>query len=81
MRIAVSIEYPKLRAKVDRRLKIMLRQDDLGLLEGGPRIVEVSGPRAQRKSPPRAFADQIETFGRPANAPDSFAGAAAFRSG
>lgn len=46
--IMVPIEHSKLRAKVDRRLKSMLRQDDLGLLEDGPRIVEVSGPRAQR---------------------------------
>lgn len=46
--IKVPIEHSKLRAKVDRRLKNMLRQDDLGLLEDGPRIVEASGPRALR---------------------------------
>ena len=46
--VAVPIEYPELRSRVDRRLKTMLRQDDLGLLDHGPRILEVSGPRAQR---------------------------------
>lgn len=46
--IEVPIEYPKLRARVDRRLKAMLRQDDLGLLQDGPRILEVSGTRAGR---------------------------------
>lgn len=47
--IAVPIEYPQLRTKVDRRLRTMLRQDDLGLLdEGRPRIVEISGSRMQR---------------------------------
>lgn len=46
--IMVPIEHAKLRAQVDRRLKIMLRQDDLGLLDDGPRIVEISGSRAQR---------------------------------
>ena len=47
--IAVPIEYPQLRAKVDRRLKTMLRQDDLGLLdEGQPRVVEISGSRPHR---------------------------------
>ncbi|WP_370674842.1 ATP-binding protein [Pleomorphomonas sp. PLEO] len=46
--IGVPIEYPQLRTKVDQRLKTMLRQDDLGLLEDGPRIVEVSGSRAER---------------------------------
>ena len=47
--IAVPIEYPQLRAKVDRRLKTMLRQDDLGLLdEGRPRIAEISGSHMHR---------------------------------
>lgn len=46
--IAVTIEFPRLRARVDRRLKAMLRQDDLGLLDGGPRVVEVSGSRRER---------------------------------
>jgi hypothetical protein len=46
--IKVPIEYPGLRTRLDRRLKTMLRQDDLGLLDHGPRVLEVSGPRAQR---------------------------------
>lgn len=46
--IAVTIEYPRLRARVDRRLKAMLRDDDLGLLAGGPRVVEVFGSRDER---------------------------------
>ena len=46
--IDVSIEYPRLRTRVDRRLKTMLAQDDLGLLHDGPRILEVSGTREQR---------------------------------
>lgn len=46
--IAILIEYPHLRSRVDRRLKVMLRQDDLGLLQDGPRLVEVSGTRSAR---------------------------------
>ena len=46
--IAVAIEYPKLRARVDARLKRMLREDDLGLLAAGPRVVEVHGTREAR---------------------------------
>lgn len=46
--IKVAIEYPKLRARVDARLKSMLRDDDLGLLEQGPRVVEVIGTREER---------------------------------
>lgn len=46
--IAVQIELPRLRSRVDRRLKSMLREDDLGLLHEGPLIVEVGGSRAQR---------------------------------
>lgn len=46
--IAAAIEYRQLRAQVDRRLKAMLRDDDLGLLAHGPRVVQVTGPRAQR---------------------------------
>jgi len=46
--IPVQIERPRLRSRVDRRLKTMLRDDDLGLLHDGPRIVEVVGSRAQR---------------------------------
>jgi hypothetical protein len=46
--IAVAIEFPKLRARVDARLKTILRDDDLGLLEDGPRLLEVTGTREQR---------------------------------
>ncbi|SEP96749.1 AAA domain-containing protein [Devosia sp. YR412] len=46
--IAVQIEHPRLRRQVDRRLKTILRDDDLGLLHDGPRIIEVIGTRAQR---------------------------------
>lgn len=46
--ISIKIEYPKLRQMVDRRLKAIMRKDDLGLLEAGPRILEVSGPTASR---------------------------------
>lgn len=46
--IPIRIELPRLRSRVDRRLKTMLREDDLGLLHDGPRILEVTGPRAQR---------------------------------
>lgn len=46
--IAVTIEYPKLRARVDARLKAILRDDELGLLTDGPRIVEVNGTRDRR---------------------------------
>ncbi len=46
--IALSIELPRLRSLVDRRLKTMLREDDLVLLHDGPRIVEVCGSRQRR---------------------------------
>ena len=46
--IAVAIEYPRLRALVDARLKTMLREDDLGLLADGPSVVEITGTRQQR---------------------------------
>jgi hypothetical protein len=46
--ITVPIEYAGLRARVDRRLKTMLRQDDLGLVHDGPRVVEISGSRHER---------------------------------
>lgn len=46
--ITVAIEYPQLRTKVDARLKRMLREDDLGLLEGGPEVVEMKGSREER---------------------------------
>lgn len=46
--IEVRIELPRLRKRVDQRFKAMLRDDDLGLLHDGPRVVEVTGSRAQR---------------------------------
>ena len=46
--IGVAIEEPRLRARVDRRLKALLRRDELGLLADGQRVVEVTGDRARR---------------------------------
>jgi hypothetical protein len=46
--IGVAIEEPRLRTKVDRRLKGLLRRDELGLLAGGPTLVEVPGGREAR---------------------------------
>lgn len=57
--IGVAIEYPKLRARVDRRLKVLLRDDDLGLLAEGPRIVEVGGNRAERVQAVMAAMDGV----------------------
>jgi hypothetical protein len=48
--IAVAIEQPKLRRRVDARLRAMLREDDLGLLAGGPGVVEIFGTPARRLS-------------------------------
>jgi len=46
--ITVTIELPKLRGRVDRCLKAIIRQDDLGLLGGAPRVLEVFGTRDAR---------------------------------
>ncbi|MEQ9692511.1 MAG: AAA family ATPase [Bauldia litoralis] len=46
--IRETIDYPKLRQAVDTRLAGILRDDDLGLLEQGPRIVEIGGSRPAR---------------------------------
>lgn len=46
--IAVAIERPRLRRRVDARLRRLLHDDDLGLLEDGPPVFDVSGPRAAR---------------------------------
>jgi hypothetical protein len=46
--IAIEIEYPELRLAVDERLKLILREDVLGLIENGPRVIEISGPRSTR---------------------------------
>lgn len=46
--IAESIEYPELRKHVDERLKAMLREDEMGLLEGDLPLLEVFGRRQER---------------------------------
>jgi hypothetical protein len=46
--IAATIEFPRLRKQVDRRLKAILRDDALGLLDGGPRVLELRGDRDER---------------------------------
>lgn len=46
--IDVTIELPRLRSKVDARLKAIIRDDELGLLEGGPKVFELRGSRAER---------------------------------
>ncbi|GAB5486410.1 MAG: hypothetical protein Pars93KO_28440 [Parasphingorhabdus sp.] len=46
--ITGSIEYPKLRRKVDERLKSILRDDEFGLFENGLSMLEVSGSRKKR---------------------------------
>lgn len=46
--IATEIEYPKLRHAVDGRLKRILREDNLELLERGPPIAELTGSRRER---------------------------------
>lgn len=46
--IPVEIERPRLRSRVDKRLKTMLREDDLGLLPDRLRVLEVLGSRSQR---------------------------------
>nr|WP_314259482.1 AAA family ATPase [uncultured Devosia sp.] len=46
--IVVAIEHPRLRQQVDRRLKTMLRQDDLGLLASGPPVLDLFGTRQER---------------------------------
>jgi hypothetical protein len=46
--IATRIERPDLRRAVDARLAEILRDDLLGLLEHGPRVIEITGPRGAR---------------------------------
>ncbi|KQU72861.1 hypothetical protein ASC75_04075 [Aminobacter sp. DSM 101952] len=46
--IDATIEFPWLRSKVDARLKSIIRDDELGLLEGGPHILELRGTRGGR---------------------------------
>lgn len=46
--ITVPIEYPRLRVKVDARLKAIVLEDDLGLLADGPPIIEIAGSRERR---------------------------------
>ena len=46
--ISESIEYPKLRRRVDSRLKSILRDDELGLFESDVSLLEVFGQRQGR---------------------------------
>ncbi len=46
--IKTPIEHPTLRRRVDARLKAMIRNDELGLLAGRARVVEVTGTRERR---------------------------------
>jgi hypothetical protein len=47
--IAARIEYPRLRRAVDRRLKAILRDDELGLFPNyRPRRLEIAGSRTRR---------------------------------
>jgi energy-coupling factor transporter ATP-binding protein EcfA2 len=46
--IAVSIEFPRLRLQTDTRLKAIVRDDDLGLLEVGPTVLELTGTPERR---------------------------------
>jgi hypothetical protein len=46
--IAARIEYPELRRQVDERLRAILVDDDLGLLDDGPHWISASGSRGQR---------------------------------
>ncbi|KQB95059.1 hypothetical protein AL073_18290 [Loktanella sp. 1ANDIMAR09] len=48
--IAENIEYPKLRWRVDARLKSMLRDDELGLFESDLPLLEAFGQREKRVS-------------------------------
>jgi predicted ATPase len=46
---AADIEYPRLRRAVDRRLKTLLREDELGVFEQGqPSMLEIRGTRRRR---------------------------------
>lgn len=46
--IVGTIEYPKLRRQVDARLRSILSDDEFGLFENGPPLLEVFGRRKQR---------------------------------
>ena len=46
--IGVAIEFPRLRSQVDARMKAIILDDELGLLEGGPKVLELRGTRAER---------------------------------
>jgi hypothetical protein len=46
--ITVAIEQADLRRRVDLRLKAMLRQDDLGLLDSQTSVLEIHGTRSAR---------------------------------
>lgn len=46
--IAGAIEYPKLRRQVNARLKCIFYDDEFGLFENGPPLLEAFGPREKR---------------------------------
>lgn len=46
--IAVTIEYPQLRSRVDTQLKAIIRQDELGFVPNKSRVLEVFGTRDER---------------------------------
>lgn len=46
--ISATIEHAQLRSRVDARLKGIIRRDELGLLENGPRVLEIYGTRDDR---------------------------------
>lgn len=46
--ISETIEHPKLRRAVDARLKLILREDSLGLAELMPKVLEITGSRNMR---------------------------------
>ncbi len=46
--IATPIEKPGLRRRVDERLKLILREDSLGLGEEMPKVLEITGSRNAR---------------------------------
>lgn len=46
--IAGAIEYPMLRRQVDTRLRSILSDDEFGLFENGPPLLDAFGPREQR---------------------------------
>lgn len=62
--IAAEIEHSALRAQVDRRLKAMLRDDDLGLIPDELRVVAISGDREARVARLMAAIDSPSRWAR-----------------